>query len=48
MIAAAWWLFLFGLWPLLDPGHSGVDLASRMDIAIHIVGAVVLYRHYIA
>lgn len=41
-----WWLLLFGVWPLADPGHS--DLGSMLvwfDLALHwTAGAVLLDR----
>lgn len=36
MTALLWWLLLFGVWPLADPGHS--DLGSPLvwfDLALH-------------
>lgn len=40
--AGAWWLdivlawlFTFGLWPLMDPGHDADTVASVIDITLH-------------
>lgn len=33
------WLFLFGIWPLADPGHSlGDGLLVWLDYGLHLAG----------
>lgn len=29
------WVFAFGLWPLMDPGHDADSVASVIDIGLH-------------
>jgi hypothetical protein len=35
----ALWLFVFGVWPLADPGHWPLSLLVLLDWALHIGGA---------
>ena len=46
MTLLLWWLMLFGVWPLADPGHN--DFTSSLvlfDLALHFVaGGVLLNR----
>ena len=46
MTLLLWWLALFGVWPLADPGHN--DLTSSLvllDLALHFgAGGVLLNR----
>lgn len=36
MIALAIWLLLFGMWPLLDPGHDPTTLLGLADLTLHL------------
>lgn len=46
MTALLWWLLLFGVWPLADPGHNlGDGLLVWIDLALHFgAGWVLLDR----
>jgi hypothetical protein len=36
LTALLWWLMLFGVWPLADPGHSlGDGPLVWLDLALH-------------
>lgn len=43
----AWWVVVFGLWPLADPDHSGTSLLTVVDIALHYAATVYLVRRVI-
>lgn len=48
MTLLLWWLLLFGVWPLADPGHS--DLSSALvwlDLGLHGTAAVLLLNREI-
>ena len=36
----ALWVFIAGVWPVADPGHSADSLLSMLDLALH--GAALL------
>lgn len=46
MTLLLWWLLLFGIWPLADPGHSDMgSLLVWIDIAVHVAaGRALLNR----
>lgn len=40
MAVLAWWLFLFGIWPLSHPSHTTfTDPVTWIDLLLHLVGA---------
>lgn len=48
MTALLWWLMIFGVWPLADPGHS--DFGSMLvwfDLALHWTAAGILLNREI-
>ena len=40
------WLWLFGVWPLADPGHDLSSPGGALDIGIHVVGFGTLYLRW--
>lgn len=40
------WLFLFGVWPFADPGHDATTLLSALDLMLHLLAAVWLWRRW--
>lgn len=43
-----WWLCLFGVWPLADPGHTDFNNpVVWIDVALHLLGMVVLINREI-
>lgn len=46
MTVVAWWLTLFGVWPLAHPEHHTLsDLLTLTDLALHVIGVAVLASH---
>jgi len=33
----------FGVWPLAHPGHGGAGLMVKVDLVVHIAGAVMTF-----
>jgi hypothetical protein len=43
MIWFAWWLALFGVWPLAHPEHDTYTyLMTWVDLALHVVGIIIV------
>lgn len=40
------WVALFGLWPLLDPGHALTTVASVVDVIAHGAACWALCRRW--
>lgn len=44
MTVLAIWLGLFGMWPVLDPGHDPATPLGLADVLLHIVAGAYLWR----
>lgn len=40
------WVFLFGVYPLADPGHGADTMLSVLDILLHIGAAILLISRW--
>lgn len=48
MIYLAWWIFLFGVYPLAEPPHHGTSALTILDFVLHFVAGVIVVRHAFA
>jgi hypothetical protein len=44
--ALAWWLLLFGIWPIADPGHRSLEPMVIADLCLHLGALAFLVAHY--